>query len=69
MGALLSLVEGTVAPRVQSQKVARILEKDKLHERKGKDAVGLDAKDIHERGAEALLRRLPERKTTCLKSP
>jgi hypothetical protein len=68
MGALLSLVEGTVAPRVQSQKVARILEKDKLHERKGKDAVGLDAKDIHERGAEALLRRLPG-KTTCLKSP
>jgi nucleoside-diphosphate-sugar epimerase len=68
MGALLSLVEGTVAPRVQSQKVARILEKDELHERKGKDAVGLDAKNTYERGAEALLRRLSGN-TTCLESP
>jgi len=50
-------------------KVARILEKDELHERKDEDAVGLDAKDTDERGTETLLRRLPEWTTACLRSP
>ena len=64
LGEVLVVVRGTVAARLQSEGVARVLEGEPLHEREAEAAAGLDPESHDGRGPAALLRELSRDEST-----